>query len=70
MTLYEAFYKKKLPEKLQKDTEGFASAGNSTGEVLFRIGYYIGRHFEEYAEQIYEINEKEDGENDGKSACD
>lgn len=63
MTLYEAFYKKKLPEQLQKDTEGFASAGNSTEEVLFRIGYYIGRHFEKYAEQIYEMNEEE---NDGK----
>ena len=62
MTVYEAFYKKKLPEQLQKDTEAFASAGNSTGEVLFRIGFYIGRHFEKYQEEIYKMNENEQEE--------
>ena len=52
MNLYEMFYKKQLPKDLQEKTEGFASQGKSTGEVLFRIGYYIGKHFEEYRDEF------------------
>lgn len=52
MNLYEMFYKKQLPKDLQEKTESFASQGKSTGEVLFRIGYYIGRNFEKYRDEL------------------
>jgi hypothetical protein len=58
MNLYEAFYRKKLPEPLQSRTESFASVAESTGEMLFRIGFYVGLHFEEFKESIYESMEE------------
>ena len=57
MNLYERFYKKQLPEDLQKKTESFASQGKSTGEVLFRIGFYLGRNFEKYKDELIETFE-------------
>lgn len=56
MNLYKMFYEKKLPEELQKKTESFASQADSTGEVLFRIGFYIGRNYDNYKDEIYKIN--------------
>lgn len=56
MDLYKMFYEKKLPEELQKNTESFASQADSTGEILFRIGFYIGRNYDKYKDDIYKIN--------------
>lgn len=52
MNIYEKFYKGELPENLQKETENFAAQGESVGEVIFRVGFYIGTHFEEWRNQL------------------
>ena len=52
MNLYEKFYKNLLPKDLQEKTESFASQGKSTGEVLFRIGFYLGRNFEHFRDEL------------------
>ena len=56
MNLYKMFNEKKLPEELQKETESFASQADSTGEELFRIGFYIGRNYDKYKDEFCKIN--------------
>lgn len=64
MTIYEKFYKGELPEQMQKGAEGFASSGDSAGEVIFRAGFYCGRHFEKYRAELIPETENDKWEND------
>ena len=62
MTVYERYKKKKLPKKMQERAEGFSSQGHSSDEVIFRAGFYVGKHFEEFRDKLIPGSEqKEDG---------
>lgn len=61
MTAYERFYKNELPEELQERTEGFSSQGHSSDEVIFRAGFYVGKHFEEFRDKLIPGSEPKEG---------
>jgi hypothetical protein len=51
--LFELWNSKELPERIQKEVDGFASATNkSNAEQIFRAGFIIGLYNEKYKEEM------------------
>ena len=52
-SLFDLWNNKELPEEIQKEVDGFASATNkSNAEQIFRAGFIIGLNNERYKEEM------------------
>lgn len=51
-SIYKKYCEQKLPKKIQKRTEGFASVADTVQEEMFRAGFFCEIHLDEISPKI------------------
>lgn len=51
-SIFELWQQKELPEPWKNKTDRFSSQGKTFVELIFRAGFYLGKHIKEVREEL------------------